>query len=76
MHNIAGGFVLFLSVDLAKLMEESGVDAFVDNGVGATNGVVVDLDDMIVPERSFRVCGCASFVARVKGMEIGVFPLL
>ena len=53
MFNIAGVLVLFLLVDLAKSMEESGVDAFVDDGVGATNGVFVDLDDMMVPERNF-----------------------
>ena len=69
MHNIAGVLVSFLLVDLAKSMEESGVDAFVDNGVGATNGVVVDLDDMMVPECSFQVCNWQDFVARVNGMR-------
>jgi hypothetical protein len=34
-------------------MEESGVDAFMDPGVGATNGFVVELDNMMVPERDF-----------------------
>ena len=71
-----GDFLLFSVVDLAKIVEESGVDIFVDFEIGASNGFVVELDDMIVPERSFQVCGCASFVACVKGMEIGVFPLL
>ena len=74
--DITGDFLLFSAVDLAKIVEESGVDTFVDFEIGASNGVVVELDDMIVLERSFRVCGCASFVACVKGMEIGVFPLL
>ena len=74
--DITGDFLSFSAVDLAKIVEECGVDIFVDFEIGASNGFVVELDDMIVPERSFRVCGCASFVARVKGMEIGVFPLL
>ena len=51
--NNAGVLFLFLLVDLAKFEEESGVDAFVDPGVGATNDFVVDLDDMMVPECSF-----------------------
>ena len=49
----AGVLVLFLLVNLAKFIEESGVDAFVDPGVGATNGFVVELDDMMVSERDF-----------------------
>ena len=53
MLNNAGVLVLFLLVDLAKFMEESGVNAFVDPGVGATNSFVVELDDMMVPERNF-----------------------
>ena len=53
MLNNAGVLVLFLSVDLAKLMEESGVDTCVDPRVGATNSFVVELDDMMVPERNF-----------------------
>ena len=69
MLNIAGFLVLFLSVDLAKSMEESVVDAFVDDGVGATNGVVVDLDDIMVPERSFRVCNWRDFDDLVTGMR-------
>ena len=51
--NNAGVLFLFLPVDLAKFEEESGVDAFVDPGVGATNGFNVDLDNMMVPECSF-----------------------
>ena len=46
MLNNAGVSFLFLLVDLAKFVEESGVDAFVDPGVGATNGFVVELDRM------------------------------
>jgi hypothetical protein len=74
--DITGDFLSFSAVNLAKIVEESGVDTFMDVEIGASNGVVVELDDMIVLELSFRVCGCAIFVARVKGMEIGVFPLL
>ena len=69
MPNIAGVLVSFLSVDLAKSMEESGVDAFVADGVGATNGVVVDLDNIMVPERSFRVCNWRDFDDLVTGMR-------
>ena len=53
VHNITGDFLLFSAVDLAKIVEESGVDIFVDFEIGASNGFVVELDDMIVPERSF-----------------------
>ena len=53
MLNNAGVLVLFLLVNLAKFMEESRVDTFVDDGVGATNSFVVELDDMTVPERNF-----------------------
>eukprot|EP00957_Ditylum_brightwellii_P011913 898162-Ditylum_brightwellii.AAC.1 len=35
-------------------MEESGVDAFIDSRVGATNSFFVELDNMMVPERSFK----------------------
>ena len=51
--NNAGVLFLFLLVDLAKFVEESGVDVFVDPGVGAMNGFFVELDNMMVPERSF-----------------------
>eukprot|EP00957_Ditylum_brightwellii_P159820 12165310-Ditylum_brightwellii.AAC.1 len=37
----------FLPVDLAKFVEESGVDALVDPGVSTTNGFVVELDNMM-----------------------------
>eukprot|EP00957_Ditylum_brightwellii_P073569 5590231-Ditylum_brightwellii.AAC.1 len=36
-----------MEVDLAKFLEESGVDAFVDLGVGTTNGFYVELDNMM-----------------------------
>eukprot|EP00957_Ditylum_brightwellii_P039691 3002694-Ditylum_brightwellii.AAC.1 len=45
--NNAGVLFLFLPVDLAKFLEESGVDAFVDPRVGALNGFVVELDNMM-----------------------------
>ena len=48
-----GVLVLFLPVYLEKFMDESGVDAFVDPKVSVTNGFVVELDDMMVPERNF-----------------------
>eukprot|EP00957_Ditylum_brightwellii_P208442 15357454-Ditylum_brightwellii.AAC.1 len=35
------------------LLEESRVDAFVDPGVGATDGFFIELDDMMCPEHSF-----------------------
>eukprot|EP00957_Ditylum_brightwellii_P019139 1442051-Ditylum_brightwellii.AAC.1 len=54
-------------------MEESGVDAFVDPGVGATNGFVVELDYMIVPERNFQVCNWLSFANCVNGMKVVKF---
>eukprot|EP00957_Ditylum_brightwellii_P060106 4564551-Ditylum_brightwellii.AAC.1 len=34
-------------VDLSKTLEESGVDAFVDPRVSATNGFFVELDNMM-----------------------------
>eukprot|EP00957_Ditylum_brightwellii_P037121 2809806-Ditylum_brightwellii.AAC.1 len=52
--NNTGGLFLFLPVDLAKFLEESGVDAFVDPGVGAINSFFVELDNMMVPEHSFQ----------------------
>eukprot|EP00957_Ditylum_brightwellii_P166120 12647192-Ditylum_brightwellii.AAC.1 len=45
--NNADVLFLFLLVDLEKFLEESGVDAFVDSRVGATNGFVVELDNMM-----------------------------
>jgi hypothetical protein len=45
---------LFLLVNLTKFLEESGVDAFVDPRVGSTNGFFIELDNMMVPERSFE----------------------
>ena len=69
MLDKVGDLVLFLSVDLAKSMEESGVDTFVDDGVGATNGVVVELDDIMVLERSFRVGNWRDFADLVNGMR-------
>eukprot|EP00957_Ditylum_brightwellii_P193396 14725732-Ditylum_brightwellii.AAC.1 len=53
VHNNTGDLVLFLLVNLATLLEESGVDIFVDFGVGTTNGFFVELDNMMVPECSF-----------------------
>eukprot|EP00957_Ditylum_brightwellii_P021326 1608377-Ditylum_brightwellii.AAC.1 len=50
VFNNAGVLYLFLLVNLVKFLEESGVDAFMDPGVGMTNGFVVELDDMMVPE--------------------------
>eukprot|EP00957_Ditylum_brightwellii_P140983 10740685-Ditylum_brightwellii.AAC.1 len=69
VHNNAGVLCLFLSVDLAKFEEESWVDAFVDNEVGANNGFVVELDNTMVPERSFEVCNWLHFADRVNGMK-------
>eukprot|EP00957_Ditylum_brightwellii_P179240 13654871-Ditylum_brightwellii.AAC.1 len=48
--NNDGVLFLFLPVDLAKFLEESGVDAFVDPGVSVMNSFVVELDDIMVPE--------------------------
>eukprot|EP00957_Ditylum_brightwellii_P045568 3455376-Ditylum_brightwellii.AAC.1 len=45
--NNAGVLYLFLMVNLAKFLEESGVDALVDPGVGVANSFVVELDDMM-----------------------------
>eukprot|EP00957_Ditylum_brightwellii_P039999 3027505-Ditylum_brightwellii.AAC.1 len=69
MLNNAGVLFLFLLVDLAKFFEESGVDAFVDSGVGAMNGFAVELDNIMVPEHSFQVCYWLSFADHVNGMK-------
>eukprot|EP00957_Ditylum_brightwellii_P047654 3620168-Ditylum_brightwellii.AAC.1 len=69
VHNNAGVLCLFLLVDLAKFEEESWVDAFLDSRVGATNGFVVELDDMMVPERSFQVCNWLYFADCVNGTK-------
>ena len=74
--NNAGVLVLFLLVDLAKFMEESGVDAFVDPGVGAMNSFVVELDDMMVSERDFWVCNWLDFADRVNEMKVVKFSWL
>eukprot|EP00957_Ditylum_brightwellii_P047374 3598490-Ditylum_brightwellii.AAC.1 len=50
--NNAGLLFLFLLVNLAKVLEESGVDAFMDSVVGTTNGFFLDLDNMVVSECS------------------------
>eukprot|EP00957_Ditylum_brightwellii_P010492 795527-Ditylum_brightwellii.AAC.1 len=50
VFDITGDFLLFSAVDLAKIIEESGVDIFVDFEISTSNGVVVELDDMIVLE--------------------------
>eukprot|EP00957_Ditylum_brightwellii_P167918 12782412-Ditylum_brightwellii.AAC.1 len=54
-------------------MEKSGVDAFVDPGVGATNGFVVELDNMMVPEHNFCACNWLSFADCVNGMNVVKF---
>eukprot|EP00957_Ditylum_brightwellii_P028765 2172622-Ditylum_brightwellii.AAC.1 len=41
-------------VDLAKILEGSRVDAFVDLRVGAMNSFFVKLEGMVVPEHSFQ----------------------
>eukprot|EP00957_Ditylum_brightwellii_P104453 7956977-Ditylum_brightwellii.AAC.1 len=54
VHDNAGVLFLFLLVDLAKFLEESGVDAFMDSRVGMMNSFFIELDSMMVPERSFQ----------------------
>eukprot|EP00957_Ditylum_brightwellii_P024426 1844452-Ditylum_brightwellii.AAC.1 len=57
-------------------MEESGVDAFVDPGFGVTNSFVVELDDMMLPERNFRVCNWLNFADGINVMKVVKFSLL
>eukprot|EP00957_Ditylum_brightwellii_P088518 6741816-Ditylum_brightwellii.AAC.1 len=57
-------------------MEESGVDAFVDPGVSATNGFVVELDGTMSPECNFLVCNWLSCADRVNGMKVVKFSWL
>eukprot|EP00957_Ditylum_brightwellii_P050210 3807304-Ditylum_brightwellii.AAC.1 len=57
-------------------MEESGVDASVDPGVGATNGFVVELDDMMVPECNFQVGNWLSFADCINGVKAVKFSWL
>eukprot|EP00957_Ditylum_brightwellii_P075934 5771554-Ditylum_brightwellii.AAC.1 len=57
-------------------MEESGVDAFVDNRVSATNDFVVELDDMMVPEHNLQICNWLDFADCVNGTKVVKFSLL
>eukprot|EP00957_Ditylum_brightwellii_P110559 8433152-Ditylum_brightwellii.AAC.1 len=53
-------------------MEESWADAFADSRVGTTDGFFVELDDMMVPECSFR--GKFSWLMRQnQGLLLEVF---
>ena len=75
VHNTVGVLVLFLAVNLEKILEESGVNSLVEFVVGMKDRIFIIWDDIMVSECSFQVCDCLSLADHVCGMENEMFPL-